>query len=92
MNSLWNEFDRLVDHLETLKLGSEEYDACLEQLNKIDQILQRVQPPPKPLWEKLLSNQALVTGAFGALGTIAVISSERIHVITSRAFSWIKWK
>jgi hypothetical protein len=92
MKNLWNEYDRLYDKLGELEPGSKEYNQVLDQILRLYTTLLQVRDDDTKLWEKLITNQAFVTGSFATLGTLMVISSERLHVITSRAFSWIRFK
>ena len=92
MLDLWNEFDRQIKHIKNVEPGSPEYDKSLSQIGEIvhiqNKILEREEFVSK--MEKLLRNPALV-GAVAQLGmTLLVINHERLNVITSRAFGWIR--
>ena len=90
----WREFDRLVDHIETVLPGTDEYDKVLRQMNQIIHMQEQIykRPDMQSRWDWFFKNQALVGGVFTLIGTGAVLYHERLDVITSRAFGWLRFK
>lgn len=84
------EFDRLLTKLHSLEPGSKEYQSILEQLNTLVRIDSYIYKEEESKASKLLSNPALV-GVLGNLAmTLLVLNYERLGVVTSRAFSFIR--
>lgn len=88
MNTLVDEAVRIVNAMEDMDLGSDEYQRALVSLEKIHDMV----PEEVPWYDKILKNGPLVSGIFGGIGTCLVLYNERAEIITSRAFGWIRWK
>ncbi len=91
MNELRDEAERIAAELPKHSVGSKEHKQALDAL---EQVLKLIPPEEKEekWYDKILKNGPLISGSFGAIGTILVLYSERAEIITSRAFSWIRWK
>ncbi len=94
LNDVWRESGRLMKHIETVKPGTDEYDKVLREIMDLIHIQDTVMKRPE--WEsrisKFVNNQALVGGVFTIGTTLLVLHYERLEIITSRAFSWIRPK
>ena len=91
---VWREAERLSSHIETVEPGTDEYDNVLRQIENLvrieNQILERSEFDSK--LDKFLKNQALVGGVFSLIATLAILNYERLDIVTSRAFGWIRFK
>jgi hypothetical protein len=93
MGTSWKEYKRLKDHLESLDPGTDEFDRTLDQLNKLVHIMMQVQrQPAESKLDKFLSNPALINGVFSLGIALLVLNYERLEIITSRAFNFVKIK
>lgn len=79
---LEKEIARVHKVLEELDPNSKEYQDVLGRLVVLYH--------QKPKRETVFSGDALLGAAVNLLGLGAVLGHERAHVITSKAFSWIK--
>lgn len=86
------QFDRLLTKLNTLEPASEEYQKILENVNILVHIDKAVHPHKPSTMEKILANAPLIGGFFSLAATGMVLYHERLDVITSRAFGWIRFK
>jgi hypothetical protein len=91
MNELKDEAERIVAELPNHEVGSKEHTQAL---NALDKVLSLIPPEEKEeSWlDRILKNGPLVTGIFGTICTGAVLWNERAEIITSRAFSWIRFR
>ena len=87
-------FDRIIEHMKTVKPGSEEHQTCVAELETIARIQNEVYHRlDKESWTgRILGNAPLVTGIFGFVTTVVVLQHERLEIITSRAFNWIRFR
>lgn len=94
MNDIWRESSRLIEHIGTLEPGTKEYDQVQAEIREFIHIENMVMQRPEWIsWkDKLLNNQALVGGIFTLIATGSVLYFERLEIITSRAFGWIRPK
>ncbi|MCK5602230.1 hypothetical protein KAR91_10185 [Candidatus Pacearchaeota archaeon] len=96
LGTLWRELHRLDETIEKEKPGTDEYDRLLKEIKEItiieNSILERAEFKD---WnvsrlDKFLKNAPLV----GAVGTFGVafltLNYERLEVVTSRAFGFVK--
>ncbi len=90
------ELTRLEEHIKTVEPGSDEYDRTLRQIQDFlhlqNQLLQSYERVDESRLDKILKNPAFVGGVFSLLATGWVLHHERLDVITSRAFGWIRFK
>lgn len=86
------QYDRLLTKLNSLEPGSEEYQKILENVNTLAHIDKVLHPHEPSIMEKILANAPLVGGIFSLAATGMVLYHERLDVITSRAFGWIRFK
>jgi hypothetical protein len=91
LNSTWKQAERLWKKLETVPPGTKEYTEILDELMTIISIQETLYDRVKPRWyEEVLKSPAFIGGFFQIGATILVINHERIGIITSRAFNWIR--
>jgi hypothetical protein len=76
-----------ISYLEYNKPGEPEYDLTLDKLERLYKLR-----APHPEARKPVSRDALVQGAFSIAGILLVLNYERAHIVTSKAFSFIKLK
>ena len=96
IESTWNELTRLEEHIKSVAPGTDEYSKVLRQIQHLIQIQDLVAPEYRGATEsgmdKVLNNPAVV----GVIGNIVValmiLNYERMGIITSRAFSFIRPK
>jgi hypothetical protein len=94
MNTTWKELNRLAAHIATVEPGTDEYDRVLKNYNDIihiqNSILGRKEFDSR--MDVLLKNPALL-GVIGNLAiAVLVLNFERLGIITSRAFNFIRPK
>ncbi len=91
MDELRVEAERIAAELPNHEVGSKEHT---QTINNLEKVLSLIPPEEKEekWYDKILKNGPLVSGIFGAIGTGMVLYSERAAIVTSRAFSWIRWK
>lgn len=96
------EMIRLRKHLAQCKPGTDEFDKTLKEIRELIHVESLIEEEErKRFWylktkesklDRFLSNAPLVTGVCGLLGMAMVISSERIHVITTRALGLVRFR
>lgn len=92
MNDIWRESSRLMEHIEKLEPGTDEYDKVLGEIRDLIHIQDTVTKRHESWMERFLNNTALVNGVFTLGTTLLVLHYERVGIVTSRAFSWIRPK
>jgi hypothetical protein len=78
------EMKRLLTHLETTPPDEEEYEKVIDQLVKLHKLHESENSHKRVSYDKLADI------ALSALGILAVINHERIHVITTKALDIVK--
>jgi len=88
-----DEYIRLCDHLVTLKPGTDEYDKSLNQLNSFVHLMKQLPLyPAESMLDKILGNSALLNVGGMLLVAGATLWHERLGIITSRAFGFVRFK
>lgn len=88
-----DEFERLYAELRELKPGTGAYNQVLENINVLSHIEQRhKEEPAKSKMDKFLNNGPLVSSVFMSVLGFATLYHERAEVITSRIWSWIRFR
>lgn len=82
------EVARVFVHLMTLEAGTEEYTKTLEELN----VLVHISNSTESKWDKILKNPALIGTIGNLVLALLILNYERLDIITSRAFSFIRPK
>lgn len=77
------EIDRAVADLCTTEFASEEYDTKLERVTKLYKLKENTKPSP-------VSQDTLVLAGTNLLGLLLIISTEREHVITTKALGMLQ--
>lgn len=72
----------IQNEMATFATDSEEYKTRLSSLERLYTLKQQEAP-------KRLSRDTMATVAANVLGILMIVSHERVHVITSKAFSHI---
>jgi len=89
-----SEYHRVLATLADTEPGSKEYDQLLREATELLHIRKtyvEAYPPPGATGLKaLLENSAVVGFCRDVVITSLVLKHERIHVITSRVFSFVK--
>lgn len=80
--TLDQEIDRLLTHMNSLNLNSEEYNQDMDNL-KILYELKGIKS------HKDISYDTLLTVGANILGILIVLNFERTGIVTSKAFSWL---
>ena len=80
--SLETEIERVLDDMITHAPDSKEYKDILETYERLCEL--------RPKKDKLVSGDAVLGAVVNLLGIGAVLGHERLNVITTKAFSWIK--
>ena len=90
MEKVYHEINRLAAMLEYLDPGPE-YD---EMVRRIKSLLELETHSNKnvSVMEKILNNGPLLNLIGGLAGTLLILNYERLGIVTSRAFSFIKFK
>jgi hypothetical protein len=89
----WNEYERLLEHLKTLEPGSDEFDKTLDQINKIIHVMKQFPLRPAKSWlEKFIDNPALVNATAMVLVAFVTLYHERLEIVTSRVFGFVRFK
>lgn len=70
--------------LDSLQADTPEYDAVLDKLERLYKL--RL---PEPEASKPISKDALVAGAVNLAGIILIINHEKLHVISTKALSFV---
>ena len=96
--TLWRELQRLDKAIEKETPGTDEYERLLKEFKEITQIENSIlQRPEFADWnvsrlDKFLNNAPLL-GAIATAGvTVLTLHYERLEIITSRAFGFIRPK
>lgn len=88
------EYVRVMEALAGESPGTSKYDQLLREANELLHIRKsyvEAYPPPPPTGLKaLLQNSALVGFGRDVVITAAVLQHERVNVISSRVFSFVK--
>ncbi len=94
LNDIWRETERLMEHIETVEPGTDEYDKVLGEIRDFIHLQNTVLDRQEfESWtDKLLKNSAFVGGVFTLGATALVLYFERLDIITSRAFGWMKFR
>ena len=98
MENVYKEINRLVEMLKDLPPGPEYDDTVrrIQNLLGLEVLANKVNEtalPEKTSWlEKILNNGPLLNLIGGVAGTLLVINHERINVLTTRAFGFIRFK
>ncbi len=71
------ETERVLHHLSTLKVGSDDYVTCLKALNDLKAMTT----------QSAVSKDVLASAATNLLGILAIIRHENVNVIASKAMS-----
>lgn len=90
---LFDEAVRLINVMKKLEPGTDEYNKVLTELQEVVHMeRQYKEKSVESKMDKFLNNPALVglVSTWGA--TLLVLNYERLEIITSRAFSWIRPK
>jgi hypothetical protein len=82
-----NEQIRLLETLETLTPGSEEYASVVFQLQELSKLVSMYHQPT--LMETVLGNGAIISALANLTGILMILNFERVNVITSKAFGII---
>lgn len=98
LTTLWRELHRLDETIEKEKPGTDEYERLLHEIKEITMIENSILERPEfKDWnvsrlDKFLRNSPLL-GAVATVGiTVLTLHYERLDVITSRAFGFIRPK
>ena len=82
-NPVKDEIDRLLSEMSGLSPESKEYSERLDHIQKLTPLL------PKP--QSKVPSADVILGSFtNLLGISAVLHYEKLNVITSKAFGWIR--
>ena len=87
------ELARLEEHLKTLKPGSDEYDKTLDQITRFVHVMKQF-----PLWpvesklSRFFNNPALINATAMTVVAFVTLYHERLEIVTSRAFGFIRFK
>lgn len=81
-DKLNQEIDRVLDHLKTNDVGSEEHDNGLNALSK----LAKIKAEDKP---DRISKDTLLTVGSNLLAIILILRHEHLNVITSKAMQMV---
>ena len=82
-NPVKDEIDRLLSEMSGLSPESKEYNDRLDHIQKLTPLL------PKP--QSKVPSADVILGSFtNLLGIGAVLHYEKLNVITSKAFGWIR--
>ena len=82
-NPVKDEIDRLLSEMSGLSPESNEYSERLDHIQKLTPLL------PKP--QSKVPSADVILGSFtNLLGIGAVLHYEKLNVITSKAFGWIR--
>ena len=93
LENLVEEYMRLEEHLKTLKPGSDEYDKTLAQMNTYVHLMKQFPLwPAKSWWQRFIENPALVNATAMTLVALATLYHERMEIVTSRVFGWVRFK
>ena len=82
-----DEFGRLFEHLTSVEPGSDEYGKALDQMMKFDAVFKG-----ETKADRILKNPALLQVIGSSLGLAMVLYHEQAHVITTRAFGWLRFR
>lgn len=82
-NPVKEEIERLLAEMSSLPASSEHYQKNLDAIQKLTPLL------PKPQ-SKAPSMDVLIGSMTNLIGIGAVLHHERLNVITSKAFGWIR--
>ena len=82
-----DEFGRIFEHLTDAEPGSKEYGEMLDHMQKFDSIFSG-----ETKADRILKNPALLQVIGSSLGLAMVLYHEQAHVITTRAFGWLRFR
>lgn len=92
-NEIRRELSRLTEHIARVRPGTDDYDSVLKEINDLvhieNTLLGRA---PESRLDTILKNPAFVGGVFSLIATAGVLYHERLEIVTSRAFGWIRFK
>ena len=98
MDKVCNEVNRLASMLEHLEPGPE-YDETVTRIKNLlelefqaKKVNELILPNEISILEKILNNGPLLNLIGGVAGTLLVINHERLNILTTRAFSFIRFK
>ena len=98
MEKVFAEINRLAAMLEHLDPGPE-YDDTVRRIKSLlelefqaNKVNETALFNETSWFEKILNNGPLLNLIGGVVGTILVINHERINILTTRAFSFIRFK
>lgn len=87
--------NRLLKELEEATPGTEKFTRITKDLSELISIETRLlerNSMNQPWYKQLVSSPAFVGGLFQIGATLLVLNNEKVNVITSKAFSWIRFK
>jgi len=93
LNDRLEEYWRLEEHLKTLQPGTDEYDKTLAQMSSYVHLMKQFPLwPVKSWWQKFAENQALVNATAMGVVAFATLYHERLEIVTSRVFGFVRFK
>lgn len=90
MRTLEDEIQRVLDDLEMLDLASEEHERAVKILADLMEI-KKSQQPVEPVKESFkIPWEPIINGVFSIGGMLLVLNFEKVDIVTSKAFGWIR--
>lgn len=93
LDKTWEEASRLMEILSGLDPASEKYHETIRNLSELISIQDRLyERNHRSRMSEILTNPIVISGLFQLMATVLIINHESVGVITTRAFSWIRFK
>lgn len=82
LKPLNEEIERVLKHMSSLDLESEEYNHALRHLERLTAVKTETRP-------KRVSGDTMLTVVGNLLGVFTIVSYEHVHVMTSKALGQV---
>lgn len=76
------ELERLVSHLETLKIGCDEYISTLECIKKLSEAREKKN-------DHAISSEAILAATVNIVGILLIMNFERTGILTTKAIGFL---